>query len=664
MRLQILSAIFCCSLNLQLILASDIATAFSRAAVYTSGQDRSPLRELELAAAASVNNQALRTSLETGLIQLLVEPSGYETRKLACELLAAIGSANAVPALAALLADPAHAEIACFALQPNPSTQADQALRAALPSADGAIRLQIIHTLGERRDPQSVPDLVQLARSTDHHTTEAAIAALGKIGDDPAQTALRQLQSEANPSLAPAFAEAFLRIAERRVTEANLAGARSLYESLLGLGHSAAVRRGALIALLALDSDGGARRIQTLIRQPDPALLPTAIAAIEGLVGTDVSRSFALELPNLQPQLRALMVEALAGRADPDARAAIIQRLADTDPTVRLAAISAASRVGDAAVVPPLASALGNASSTDVIAEIQRALIQLPREPEVDKAILTQLSTAPDTAKPVLIAALGQRRSRVAWPQILMEAGQPQNAVARAAWQALARMATADDLPEMLERLNDMAADAARPEAETAVNRALLLIDDRSSRAAQLFAAQSQATTVESRCSLLRLLPRSGDPTALARLQEAASDPNGQIADTAMRAIADWPNADAWELLWLTYTGSNPQASQRALALRALVRLAGEHNSPPSPEWIARYRQLLDHAQQDSDRRLILGALSGMAHPEALELAAAQLANAEIRPEAVLAVKRIATALQEQHLDIAREALRRVELSQ
>jgi hypothetical protein len=66
---------------------------------------------------------------------------------------------------------------------------------------------------------------------------------------------------------------------------------------------------------------------------------------------------------------------------------------------------------------------------------------------------------------------------------------------------------------------------------------------------------------------------------------------------------------------------------------------------------------LLASAKTDDDRKLVLGALSGAASPEALALAAEQLANTGVRAEAELAVKKIAEAIKDQHPQAAQDAL-------
>ena len=68
----------------------------------------------------------------------------------------------------------------------------------------------------------------------------------------------------------------------------------------------------------------------------------------------------------------------------------------------------------------------------------------------------------------------------------------------------------------------------------------------------------------------------------------------------------------------------------------------------PSPDskLMDRYRELLDDARGDADLRMILGALGGAADPDALQLALPLCANAGVRAEAEVAVKKIAAVHQ------------------
>ena len=172
--------------------------------------------------------------------------------------------------------------------------------------------------------------------------------------------------------------------------------------------------------------------------------------------------------------------------------------------------------------------------------------------------------------------------------------------------------------------------------------------------------ALAQASDTETRCSLVRLLPVCADGPALAALKTACSSSEANLKDAAVRTLADWPDAAAWDMLAELYRQSANSAYQ-ALALRALVRLAEDANAHPNSALFDRYRQLFSDARNDDDRKLILGALADAARPEALELVLPLLTNSVVRAEAELAVKRIAESIKTQHPKEAAEALQRLQ---
>lgn len=108
-------------------------------------------------------------------------------KKFLIEQLQIAGREDAVPALAACLNDEALAESARQALEANRTRAAVDALRKALPKAKGSLRAGIINSLGIRGDKQAVEALLADAKSDDEPVRCAALAALGRIGDDRAR---------------------------------------------------------------------------------------------------------------------------------------------------------------------------------------------------------------------------------------------------------------------------------------------------------------------------------------------------------------------------------------------------------------------------------------------------------------------------------------------
>jgi len=204
---------------------------------------------------------------------------------------------------------------------------------------------------------------------------------------------------------------------------------------------------------------------------------------------------------------------------------------------------------------------------------------------------------------------------------------------------------------------------AVRPEAETATAQALARIEPASNRSSMIRASLGQTTSPVARASLLGLLPVCGDGPALDALTAAVADADPKVSEAAIQALAEWPDPTAWQPLVGIYRKPANEAS-RATALRGLVRIAGDENARAGSHQAERYMELLQGARGDADLKLILGALGGAAQPEALQLALPLLSNAGIRPEAEVAVKKIAQSIKAKYPDAAKDALEKLQRPQ
>jgi HEAT repeat protein len=127
---------------------------------------------------------------EDRFLAILESGTDFYERAEAAKRLGIVGSARAVPALAALLGDPELSHPARMALEAIPDPSAAEALRSALPRLEGSLLVGAVNSLGVLRDADSVPSLAALFSSGDLERVRAAADALGRIGNDEAAKAL------------------------------------------------------------------------------------------------------------------------------------------------------------------------------------------------------------------------------------------------------------------------------------------------------------------------------------------------------------------------------------------------------------------------------------------------------------------------------------------
>jgi len=105
--------------------------------------------------------------LEEQLLATLALPGCTQAgRAFLCRMLALVGSAKGVPALAALVRDPKTADAARTALEVVPGPEASAALRDALAPLPGNAKAGVIGSLAARRDPAARPALTALKDNT------------------------------------------------------------------------------------------------------------------------------------------------------------------------------------------------------------------------------------------------------------------------------------------------------------------------------------------------------------------------------------------------------------------------------------------------------------------------------------------------------------------
>jgi HEAT repeat protein len=642
---------------------AEIDRAVEAAAVYQPGQGFEPFRRLEDWVRQSVAEPAQRNSIETALIKLLNPTASFEAQRFACKQLGVIGSQTALPVLARLLKDNKTSGLACLALSTYPKGAADDILRSALASANGNTRRQIVETLGDRRDPKSVKTLAALARSPESLTSDAAISSLGKIGTRDAWKALAALGKTSTISSSAPLTEAMLTCADRLASAGDRKLARAILSDLLEPSHPAYVRRGAFSALLRLDNDGGEQRILQTLHGSDPVLKPVAIAAIRDVPSKTASRRFAEGLSQLSPLEQVWMIDSLAARADEPAREAVGASVSASDGQVRRAAIAALGRIGGASAVPLLARAAAETHEPDQLKAIESALVELGGDGETDRAIISQLQVSRPNGLSPLINALAQREGAIANPIIVQETANADPTVAKAAFRALAKTAGASDAAILLSKLNGPLEPTVRAEAEAATAAALGKIDDTSRRSTLVRDAFTQANTDDRRISFLNLLPGCADADTLALVTTAIGNSNAKLRSAAFSVLADWPDIAAWDPLARIYRDPENEPA-RAVALRSLVRLAGEANERADAALLGRYMQLLAGARGDMDLKLILGGLAGVPRPEALQLVLPLLSNSGVRVEAEVAVRKIAESIKAQNPEAANAALQRLDSRQ
>lgn len=604
----------------------------------TRGIEAILILALALGAGASLSASAWAAespATEPELLAVLRSDAPDAEKAITCKYLAVHGSAAAVPELVKLLGDPRLASWARIPLEVIPGPEADSALRAAAGTLDGRLLVGVINSIGVRGDAAAVPMLAGRLADGDAEVVAAAAGALGRIGTPPAAAALGTALGQATDP--DELAQACIVCSEKLLAAGDAAGAIALGDAVRKANVSEQRRAEASRAVILARGADGIPLLVELLRSPSRRLfnmgLFTArelgIARRAGPLAGAVDRTLMEEVTRLRDadEARGAMViaaladrggagESAAASAAP-IRVAMIQSAQAGPRTMRLAAVAALGRVGDASVVGPL---LDVAKDVEYAAVVRQALATLV-DPAADAEIRGRLAGADEAVLPMLVGLVGDRRID-AVAQIVPLVDHRSAEVRSAALGALGTVVDLANLDVLIRAIgapgSGDAADAERAIAIKALTEASVRMEDREACAAKLAAALAAAGPAQ-QIVLLDTLGEVGGTRALQTLAAAAASADEAQQDAATRLLGKWMTADAAPvLLGLSQPDAPPRFRTRAL--RGYLRIARQFVLPDM-ERAAMCRRALAAATEEVDRKAILEILKRYPGPATLEVA-------------------------------------------
>jgi HEAT repeat protein len=574
---------------------------------------------------------------ERDLIAVLRSDAPKAEKAIACKNLSVYGSSEAVADLAKLLGDEQLASWSRTALEAIPGAAVDEALRTATKSLEGKLLAGTINSIGVRRDAGAVDLLSKRLADKDAEVASAAAVALGRIGNAEAARPLRQALTTAGADSRSAVAEGCVLCAERFLAAGNAAEAAKIYDEV----RKAEVPRQRMLeatrgAILARGQEGVPLLLEQL-RSTDKGLFQIGLGTAREFPGRAVDGALGAELDRAPPERAALIIVAMADRKESVDLAAVLKAAQRGPALVRVAAVSALGRVGDASCLAPLLD-IAIESDADLAQAAKAALADLPGQ-AVDKAIVAQLATAEGKIYPVLIELVGQRRID-ATADLRKALSHPDRAVRSAALTALGNTVNDKYLSLLVAQVVEPPSSDNAAIAQAALKTAAVRMPDREACAAELATALNRAPA-PTKGVLLDILAAVGGMKALAAVGAAAKSPDPALQDVASRLLGEWMTIDAAPvLLDLAKTGDKFQVR----ALRGYIRIARQFTMGEQQR-VEMCKSALDAARQPAERKLVLEVLQRYPNLEMLKLAVKAAQTPELKEDAKVAALAISQKL-------------------
>jgi len=574
----------------------------------------------------------------------------------ACRRLAVVGSKEAVPALAAMLADEKLCDVARFGLEAIPDPAVDEALRAALSKLKGKQLQGVVFTLGNRRDQAAVSEIAKLLGDADADVAVIAARALGRIGGAAAGKALEQALGTAPAALKPVVGEACIAFADALLVQGKRDDALAMYDRIRGTELPKRILAAAFRGTVLAKQAAGVPLLVEQLKSTDKDMFRVAFRLARELPGAEVTKALAAELGGLAPDRRVMLIVALGDRRDMAALPAIVELAKAGETPVRVAAIRVLGQLADPSAVSPLFDASLDPQS-DVAKAAQACLGGLPDSKEVNDAIMAVAEKEGAKARLIAINTIADRRIAAATPCLLKALDDADEQVRSAALRALGETMNAADADPLVARLVKPKNPKDIQGAEAALKAVLQRTENKQPCAAKLLAALPQAE-VPAKCAVLGLLRVVGGAEALAAVKAACKDANAEVQDAAIRALLGWSSAEpAAEVLEIAKT--SPNETYKILALRGYVGMIALKDLPADKK-LAMCKEAMNLAKRPDEKKLVLGALGETPHADALKMIEACLDDAPVKNEAANALLKICQSPAALNADEAKAALNKL----
>lgn len=598
---------------------------------------------------AAAEKATISAEKEKELIAILRSDAPKGDKAIACKQLAIDGSDAAVPELAKLLADEQLASWARTALEVIPGDAANEALRTAATSLEGRLLVGTINSLGFRRDAKAVELLSKRLQDKEPEVASAAAVALGQIGDEAAAKTLRAALAGSPVKVRSAVAEGCVLCAERLHNAGKSADAVAIYDEV----RKAEVPKQRVIeatrgAILASKEEGLPLLLEQL-RSPDKLMFQLGLGTAREFPGTAIDKALAEELTKAAPERAALIIQAMADRQDTVSIPAILAAAEKGPKPLRLSAVQALARVGDASCLAALLEVAVDADA-QLAAAAKTTLADLQGD-KINAQIASQLQTAKGKSYPLLIELVGKRRIE-ATPALLKALDSSDKAVRSAALAALGETVTLKELPTLVAQAiaPKHAEDAAA--AQQALKAASVRMPDQDAAAGELAAALDKAPAA-TKVLLLETLAEVGGAKALKTVGAAAKSDNAQLQDDGSRLLGKWNSVDAAPVL-LDLAKTGPAAQYRTRALRGYIGLARKF-AMPDADRAAMCAAAMEQSKAAAEQKLVLDVLKLHPSKEGLALAIKAQQNAAVKEDASQATLVIAQKLGTKGVDVSEQ---------
>ena len=585
-----------------------------------------------------------REMVSKAFLTALEKEDNTAIKRFLIEQVENVGGNEAVQALANYLDHPELCNRAAMALAEIGTPQAEKALGRALESSDEKVLLAAVNALADLQTQDHLEAFKNFVNEYSGNLRKVSLRALASSGSPRAKDVLLEAARNNNFKYAPDNAvSSLLDYASRLGVKGNMETMTSLCYTIIDecddqdLVHT---RIQALDALVTYGKNEALGAVMNALESPYPEYRRAALSLSDELEGRQVLEDLLKAYDKYDPRVKAGIIYAFAERGDVSAISVIEDALDHESEIVRKAAIPALARLARGKAVPGLTGILKQGKTAEVKLA-KNALMTI--SPEHFMPVITdQYKTYPAVSKTAALELIGTRQADQYNKMVLQEAtGSADRKILLAAWRALEKIASPEDLGEVLENFNK----TENKEELTAIRYVIQGIINRADQQEKLISKVRQSmkeTSPDKQQEYLRLFPAIGSKEAISAVMDVYRKGDSQISMQAVETLGGWNNTKALDSLFLLVQEGKSREI-RSAAFEGSLGLISRSGGTTAQKLLY-YRGLMSASQTAEEKQDILSKIGELKTFPALAYCGEYLDASELRTAAAKAVVDIAVS--------------------
>jgi hypothetical protein len=586
--------------------------------------------------AASSDKNELNEIEQTLIATLQDDSANFLSVQAACNTLGLMNSADAVPALTALLAKSTPlSDAARLGLQRITDPAAGKALVAALSSAPSGQRVGIIVSIGARRESNATTALADIVGTSNSHESKVAVRSLGQIGTIESLELLQSLERN-DATVLRAINDCAYEILKGGYHQV----AAAAFQSVLNRKDaSSVIRQCALLGYVESDPENGMEQIWEKIDDPD---FSRAARFILGALPAErtIVENIAAKFPELTTRARIEVLPILASKQHEAALPLVLElvQYSSSMPVIEEATKALGSIPCNEKAVKFLAVA---GSDPDSLAHM--ALVRTPGE-KADKAIIFGIKNSDGELRATYIEVARKRGLTAATDALIELALENYKRAQKDSLLALSDLGRARDFGSLL-RIPETLSPSFLPIAADAVrNAGRYLKDDRQREFQYLQALRSYPPAAQA--ALLPGLTDIPSDITLRQTIRYGESLHQEVRFGAYETLAQWPTADSLKPL-LDLAEEPDLKEEQAIIMQAFAKAMKNAPDTAIDLQLEQSQRALKIGLGLEEKRVLINVIRSLLDVRSLKLLEQLAQDPELERDANAAIPFIKVALME-----------------